>query len=437
LGTAKATFRRNVIWQFAGSTGQAALGALALLLLGRELGASGFGLYAIVLGYVYVANALFEPRVQDLAARHFRDLAPETSPRPRHGRDFADLLAFELAGKALPCLGLWAAAPWLTAWANLPSGSATLLWATAIGIYVSRLGSGLATGVLRVFGRSDLNALCATGELALRLAGLLLLAVTDLLTVERCIALQCLTGTLVNAWQLRLAARRIGADRSSWHGWSVGAAVGRLGPHRRLIASSLGLSMTDLMNKDLDVALIAPLVPPEQVGVYKMAKSIVLIVWRAVDPFYLSLMPEVSRRVAAGSHSALDALLRRSAAGLLLLATTLAAAGYLMVWWFGHSVLGASFDGVRGLMPWMLVGVVLSASLVWAHPLTVALNRADLAFAGSLFGSVVGLAAFLGLVPLLGLRGAGIAWSLAFALNFGFTAVAAQRLWRRVRQPAQ
>lgn len=425
------TFGRNVRWQFAGSAAQAVLGGVLLLLIGRHLSAASFGVFSIVFGYVYVANALFEPRVQDLAARRFWRLQADAPADAPQKQAFADLLVFEVLGKALPCIGLVAAAPLLAGWGGLAPGSAMLIAGAAIGIYASRLGSGLAVGVLRVYGRSDLNALFASGELLLRLVLVMAFIAADGLTVAACIAIQCTTGFIANTLQLRAAAARLGVDAATWRPWRPAAAWARLGTQRRLILSSLGLSVSDLMNKDLDVTLIAPLVPAEQVGVYKMAKSIVLIAWRAVDPFTLSLMPEVNRLVAGGERVALDRLLRRSAFGLLLLAFVLGVAAFVLVTWFGPAVLGPSFAGIAALMPTMFVGVVVGAALVWGHPLCVALDRADLAFAGSLFGSAVGLLAFLALVPRFGLSGAGIAWSLAFLLNFVFTAAAAQWLWRR------
>jgi O-antigen/teichoic acid export membrane protein len=423
-------FGRNVRWQFAGSAAQAVLGGVLLLLIGRHLSAASFGVFSIVFGYVYVANALFEPRVQDLTARRFWRLQADAPQK----QAFADLLVFEVLGKALPCIGLVSAAPLLAGWGGLAPGSAMLIAGAAIGIYVSRLGSGLAVGVLRVYGRSDLNALFASGELLLRLVLVIAFISADGLTVAAWIAIQCTTGFIANTLQLRAAAARLGVDAATWRPWRPAAAWARLGTQRRLILSSLGLSVSDLMNKDLDVTLIAPLVPAEQVGVYKMAKSIVLIAWRAVDPFTLSLMPEVNRLVASGERATLDRLLRRSAFGLLLLAVLLSAGAFALVLLFGPAVLGHSFAGVPAMMPTMFVGVVFGAALVWGHPLCVALDRAELAFAGSLFGSAVGLLAFLALVPLYGLSGAGIAWSLAFLLNFVFTAAAAQWLWRRHHQ---
>jgi O-antigen/teichoic acid export membrane protein len=91
-------------------------------------------------------------------------------------------------------------------------------------------------------------------------------------------------------------------------------------------------------------------------------------------------------------------------------------------------VLGAGFSSIPKLMVWMLVGVVFSAPLVWGHPLAVALNRADIALVGSLFGSMIGLLGLLVLTPIYGVFGAGVAWAITFVLNFTFTAAVTYHL---------
>jgi hypothetical protein len=67
----KGAFRRNVKWQLVGSASQAVLSGLLLFLMGRELETSGLGVFLIVMGYVYVANLLFGPRIQGVAAKQF------------------------------------------------------------------------------------------------------------------------------------------------------------------------------------------------------------------------------------------------------------------------------------------------------------------------------------------------------------------------------
>jgi O-antigen/teichoic acid export membrane protein len=415
------TFQRNVLWQIIGSGAQAVLSGLVLLLLGRSLHPQGFGVFSIVMGYIYVANALFEPRMQDLAAKQFWDFE-DRGAQPHHNPYFLDFLALEVLGKLLPCLGLILGSGLLSRFGHLPPGSAMLISTAAIGWYLAKLGNGLSTGVLRVLGRSDLLAYCATGELALRLTLLLGVSLMSGLTVEMGVAITCAAAVVSNAAQGAIALKRFASFKSSIGGWRARSALLRLTENRALILSNIGLSASDLMGKDLDITLISPILPAYQVGIYKMSKNIAQLVWKAIDPFSLALMPEVSRRTSLSDFAGLRRLLVRSSVGLFGLALVLSLGGYAALLLVGNVVLGPGYSEVPKLIPWMLVGLVFSAPLVWGHPLSVALNCAHVALLGSLIGSAAGLVLFVLLVPRLGIYGAAIGWVVTLALNFLFIA---------------
>lgn len=425
-------FRRNVTWQFVGSASQAALSGIALLVLGRQLEAEGFGQYSIIVGFVYVANLLMEPRMQDVASKQLWSLGHESQKDEENGREFMDFLVFEAVVKLLPCVALVLLSGVLTAMAGLPSGSQALLIVAAIGTYFAKLGYGLSAGVLRILGRSDQFTLCNSGELALRLALMLAIVQFSDLTVANSIFALCAGGIAANFLQLGMAIRYIPALRAAVREWGPAASMRRLSHHRRLLLSNVGLSATDLMGKDLDVTILSSLVPAAEIGVYKMAKNIALLAWRAVDPFFLALMPELSRRVQTKDYAGTRLLLRRSSIGLAILAVTLSAIVYLTLVLWGGAILGDAFASIPQTISWMLVGVIVCAPLVWGHPLAVALNRADLAFTGSVISLVVGLSAFAIFVSMLGIRGAAISWSLSFLPFFTFTAFAAYAAFGRI-----
>lgn len=424
-------FRRNVSWQFVGSATQSALSALVLLVMARGLGAEGFGQYSIIIGFITVANLLMEPRMQDVAARVFWNLGSDPGARTGHRESFIDFVVFELIAKSLPLLGLVLLAGPIADLANLPPGSALLIAIAAGGNYLAKIGYGVSTGILRVLGRSDQFTYCGSGELLARLLVLLVLMQLGQLTVASSIITLSATLTVSNLVQMWLAGRHLGQMRDSLAQWRLAASPPRLVAHKRLLLSNIGLSAADLMNKDLDITLLSPVVPAETIGVYKMAKNIALITWRAVDPFYLALMPELSRRVQMGDYPGTRSLIRRSIIGLGALAVTLSAAAFVTVWFFGTALFGPEFTGIPPLLALMLVGIVGSAPLVWGHPLAVALNRNDTAFVGSLIGSAIGLAAFFPMLALMGIRGAAISWSLSFLPAFLYTALVARRLLAR------
>jgi O-antigen/teichoic acid export membrane protein len=431
FGKGGSVFRRNVSWQIVGSASTALLSGLVLLVAGRELAATGFGEYSIIIGFITVANLLMEPRMQDVVARQFWNLGPQSPDRAAFAHQFVDFVVFESLVKLFPALAVALLSYQLANFANLPPDAVGLITIAAVGNYFAKIGYGASTGVLRVLGRSDQFTLFGSGELLLRLLCMVALAAASLLTVETAVWIISVTLALANIAQLVAAGRHLGGLSGAFRGWRVSSMFSRLRDHRRLLFSNIGLSASDLMNKDLDVTLLSSLMPASVIGVYKMAKNIALLSWRAVDPFYLALMPELSRRVQGHDAKGTWSLLRRSTLGLTVLAAGLSVSAFLGVWLAGEWLLGPDFAGIPGIIVWMLFGVMLSAPLVWGHPLAVALNRADLAFWGSLLGLIVGLGAFFVLVALLGIHGAAMAWSLSFLPSFLFTALTARRLLRQ------
>lgn len=425
------TFRNNVVWQVIGSGSQAALSGLILLVTARALGAHDFGVFSIVMGMIYVANALVEPRIQDVAARHFWSLHDHSRDAAELAPDFLDLLLLELTAKLLPCLAIAAISPLIARLAHLPPGSEALIVWAAVGTYLSKLGFGLSTGLLRVIGRSDLFVICTTAELIIRLMGMWGLALVADLSVMNAILVQAFTGIVSILLQWVWVRRELPA-LARWAPWTPSAACSRIAPNLRLIWSNIGLSTADLMSKDLDITLMSFLTSPANIGVYKMAKNIALLAWRAVDPFTLSLMPEVNRMVSVKAYTDLRRLQIKSSTWLLIMTLTMTAGACIGVWLLGAAVLGPGYSQVPALMPVLALGLLVGAPLVWGHPLSVALNRPDIAVAGSLAGTVVGVGTLWLLTPILGIFGAGIAWSLTFTVQFVYTAAFANRQLSRV-----
>lgn len=428
--TANPVFRRNVSWQFLGGMGQMGLSALVLVVMARGLGASGFGIFSVTMGLVYVANSLFEPRMQDVAAKQFWDLQDNGSATKHHREAVADLFIIETAGKLLPLGALCLLAPSLARFSHLPAEGPWLIMIAALSIYLSKLGNGLAIGLLRVIGRSDLYAYCLIAEALGRLVVLTGLTLSGLLTVRAALIVQLSAGLVCAIAQWALVSHHGLSLRHALCAWRPAGIVARTSAYRRLLLANLGLSITDLMNKDLDVTLIAPLMPASEVGIYKMAKNIVTLAWRAIDPFYLAMMPEVSRLAARGKFPAVRLLIRRSFYGLFAIALLIAVGACCGSVLFGARVFGTPFATLPGLLPAMFTGVVLSAPLVWGHPLSVALDRPAYALIGSLVAALTGIAAFVLLVPRLGILGAGISWTLTFLVSFVLVATLALRRLR-------
>jgi len=427
ITASKQRFARNIRWQFIANGSQALLGGAYLIVLGRSLGPTGFGVFSAVTALVSVAGLLLEMRLQEVVARdfcHLDDDAASAAPRALH---LVDLFALETLSRLLPALALLLLSGVLAQSINLPPGSTGLLALGAAGFVLAKSGNSVSNGLLRVLSRTDLIAACMAADWGLRLMLTAAAALAWRLDVLVALWIALLAGLLSNGVQVWIASRAFGEQVAplGLAGWSVGGALVRLRGARRLIASNLGISASDLMAKDLDVALISGLLTADKVGLYKMAKSFVQVLWRAIDPFYIAIMPEVQKLWQRGETATISALLRKTSVRLLLLSTVLVVVANAIVTILGDRVLSADYHMVPMLMLAMSPWVLVCAPLIWGPALAVAINRPELSVGGSLLGLVIGLAAFATLTPAIGLIGAAIAWNATLVSGFLFTTITA------------
>lgn len=423
VAASRRRFSRNIRWQFVANGSQAVLGGAYLIVLGRFLGPTEFGIFSAVTALVSVIGLLLEMRLQEVVARdfcHLDDDSPASSPHALH---LVDLFVLEALSRVLPALALVLLSGLLSRGIKLAPESAGLLALAAAGFVLSKTGSSVSNGLLRVLGRTDLIAGCMAADWGLRLVATAALALAWHLDVSLALWIALAAGALCNVTQVTLACREFASRIApiALQGWTLGGALARLRGARRLIVSNLGVSGSDLMAKDLDVALISGLLSADKVGLYKMAKSFVQVMWRAIDPFYIAIMPEVQKLWQRGEMSALKQLLRKTSIRLLLLAIALLIIGNLAVALLGDRVLGTGYAEVPALMLAMSVWIVVCAPLIWGLPLAVAINRPELSVGGSVLGLVIGLTAFTTLTPTLGLMGAAFAWNATLISGFMFT----------------
>lgn len=427
--TSKQRFVRNVRWQFVAIGSQVLIGGAYLILLARYLGPAEFGVFSTVMAVISVVGLLFEMRLQEIVARDFCHLEDEKSKLHPHPLYLVDLFVLEIVSRLLPLMVLLMLSELLVRVIRLEPADSDLITLAAVGFMVSKSGSSVSTGLLRVLGRTDLIAYCTSVDSGLRLVISSIFVIIWHLNVDLALWIGMSVGVICNGTQIWLAGREFSLRIApvSPMGWNVVSAWERLRVARRLIISNLGLSVSDLMAKDLDVLVISSLLSADKVGIYKMTKNFVQLIWRAIDPFYIAIMTEIQRLWQLGEVGDLIYLLRKTSFRLLLLSIALVALGTTMVSLVGDKILGDEFRGVADLMLIMSIWIVFCAPLIWGIPLAVAINRPELSVGGSVIGLIIGLIGFTILTPSLGLIGAAIA--LNATLISGFISTSGFSLW--------
>lgn len=420
-------FSRNIRWQFVANGIQALLGGAYLIVLGRFLGPAEFGVFSAVMAVVSVMGLLFEMRLQEVVARDFCHLDDKSKGNPFDSLRLFDLFALETFSRVLPLLALILLSDWLLYGISLEHDDAKLLLLAAVGFTASKCGGSVSTGLLRVLGRTDLIAGCMAIDWGLRLIFTGCIALAFQLDVQLALWIALVIGMACNCMQIWLACKEFTNQIGpiSLAGWSILSAFDRLRSARRLIISNLGVSGSDLMAKDLDVALISSMLSAEKVGLYKMSKSFVQVIWRAIDPFYITIMPEIQKLWQLRHFDEVKMLLKKSTIRLFYLSIGLVIISNLFVILFGQLLLGEEYKDISQIVMIMSIWILISAPLIWGSALAIAVGRPEISVGGAVLGLFVGLVAFFGLVPLLGLLGAGIAWSLTIIIGVVFIALVA------------
>ena len=409
----KQRFSRNIKWQFVANGGQALLGGTYLIVLGRFLGPTEFGVFSAVSALALVIGAFLEMRLQEVVARDFCNIESDRTNNAVNPNLVIDLFLLEIFSKIIPSAGILIFSSPLARSINIPSESTELLVPAALGYLLSKSGNGVSSGLLRVLGRTDIIAGCVTLDWALRLTLTVAVALHPGLSVWAALWIALWASAVCNMVQIFLARREFEHRVApiAWGKWKVRDAFTRLRNTQRLIGSNIGISASDLMAKDLDIAMISGVLSADKVGLYKMAKSFVQVIWRAIDPFYFAILPEVQKLWQEKQLDSLRQILCRASLNVFVLSTLLITICYASLVLFGQVMLGPAYAEVPELMLTMSIWVAICAPLIWGTPLAIAINRPELSVVGSLGGLAVGLTSFSLLTPKLGVTGAGLAWN--------------------------
>src|SRR6266513_830447 len=184
------------------------------------------------------------------------------------------------------------------------------------------------------------------------------------------------------------AARELTDAQIAVRGAVAATAQSGAGEVGRFLTVSAAMSLSDSFVRELDTTVVAWYLPLPDVGAYRMAKNIVLMLWRAVDPVYVVLMPEFARQLAGGR--------RHDTVRLATRTTMLVFAGSIVVRFYMFfilptavsAILGVSFSAVPQTANLMALGLLLGAPLIWTHALSVGAGKVHVQLCANLLGAV-------------------------------------------------
>jgi O-antigen/teichoic acid export membrane protein len=424
--------RRNLSWQTIANLGAAGLGALYLIWLGRTLGAERFGLFALANGVAAFVFLITDLRLQEAQVRFLALFAGDPLKRSACVR-----LLFLCDGvvRTAGCLVLLALSHVIATWLARDASAAPIIAVAAVAAYAAKLGNSPAVGVLRAAQRFDLHATVLLATWAFKL----LATVVALQFVEvdvfnvLAVGLVCdLAGNLV---LLAAATRELAKMPRPERRPTFAALRSSAREIRHFLASAAGISASDSLVRELDTTVVAWFLSLSDVGIYRMAKNIVALLWRAVDPVYVVLMPEFASHLASGEEARAGALARRATRVVFLIAAAGYLLGLLTLPFVVPLLIGHSFDGTVRAALIMLLGVVIGAPFIWTHAFSVAAGKLHVQLVANIMGATLAASCFVALTPALGTAGAATGFAVALATPFVISAFFWRRSWLRRDTP--
>jgi O-antigen/teichoic acid export membrane protein len=366
----------NGVYLFGGGAAGMGLALLQTLILARTLGPAHFGIWSGVQAYVLVAYSLCTFRTSEPVTRYLVDL----QHRQDHGLLevlLASALATDIATRSLALLVIVISVPWIAG--MLPGG------ADAVPLYVLIGGAQLCGvfdqvwfSVARDLGWYRAIAALNAGFPLLRVGGLALLWGTGTLTLATAAWLTLLAGLI----QFGVTGACLIRAMADGHGVTAGGLIrSSFVSRRREISAFWGFmgatffsSIFSSMIKEADTLILGFCRPAEDVGWYRLGKSLAAAVMRVGEMLGLVIYQDFSELVVRRDM----AEIRRR---ILLLCRTwlpLVAVGTVIGILIARSaiilIFGVAFEPATVTLQVLLAAGGIVTMLFWARPMVLALE---------------------------------------------------------------
>jgi len=333
------------------------------------------------------------------------------------------LFILDILTRALPFILLLITSTYILNYYESLNQSLEILLIASASLFFSKLGWSFCIGILRVFGKTNWIAFFTGLDWILKLICLLILHFLSALNIHTAFIASLIIGGTINFLQIIYVQRlfRHNINFSSFFQLNFKAKFNEIFREKRFLFINFGMSVSDLIAKDFDIVIISSFLTIEKIGLYKISKSMVYMMWRVIDPFYVSMMPELIKLWAKKDYDFLVTMLNKISNYLFLLALLMITFSYFILSFWSKAMLGVGYEDIEYIFIIMSIWVLICAPFVWAHPLSVAVGYPEYAFFGNLAGLFFGLVSFIGLCEIWGLYGAGFAWTLTISSGFLLT----------------
>ncbi len=132
----------------------------------------------------------------------------------------------------------------------------------------------------------------------------------------------------------------------------------------------------------------------------------------------MALMPEINDRIKNSEYMDLKLLILKIIKYMVVYSVVLVLVGYVAIKFIVMPNYGHEYSAMDDLYILMSVWVLISAPLIWGHPVAIGLNKNGISVFSGFLGSILGMLLLSLLVTSYGIYAGSIAWCMTLVVTF-------------------
>lgn len=403
-----ALFRRilkNSSYLFTSGTISSGLGFLQSIIVGRALGVSNYGLWALIMTYVMFVNQLVDFRVWETVIKY----VSEFRVKEDEARAFAmvklaywiDFLTGVLAFSVAVLFGPLAAK--LLHQPSLPD----YVFIIALSPLFATI-NGTSTAILRVFDRFKWLSFeeVIRSIFSLGLISLIVILGYRLKGVVIAYVITSLFSTIIlSSFSIRIIHSKLWYIRKEGR---ISLLRGRFKEIASFLFHTNISAFWVMITRSFDVLILGHFRSTTEVGYFQLAKNFVTVITMIHDPLYYSIFPEISKMWAEGNVRKFIQFLKRLT---FITASVFIPIALCMAFFSGIVIrftYGREFVPAVTALQIMVWGITLASVFTWVRPTIVTIGKPHISNLIGFIGTLVFLSGSFILVPLFGYIGSAI-----------------------------
>ena len=429
LKAEKKQLMKNVSWLFVAKSVPSAANILELIILARVLGLELFGMLTLVIAYVRIINSLLDFRVWESVVKYVGEFIEK-----KEVEHALSMIKFSYIVDFVTGLVAFAVCILLAGFANevfikSPDGF-DLVLIFSFSLVVATVNS-TSEALFRVFDRFKTIVFVQSAKAVFKLGSVL--AALYMGYGIRGVLVAYVAASFFEFMLTQVVVTMMLKDKGL-EGW-FSSRVSLLSHRMREITWFLLNTSFNATLKIADEGRVAVLIlgyffGSGAAGLYKVARSIIKVVGRIVDPLYEAIFPKLVSLSTLKLYDRFAEIVKFSLKSLLKLVIPVLVIVLLFTEQIIELVFGGQYVPASDTMRVLAVAVLFAGSTFWLKPMLLAIGRPGLRTAVSTFKVLFYVALLLLLVPRYSYLGAGIAYLIVELIHFMAAVYLAKRFNR-------